>query len=577
MSMVLRARTVVPALLFALTSHAVVHPAFRPVAARGTLDGASGRLEVTLDTAEPLYLEYEVVLRADGHARLDVTWNGAPVDVPQPGAAYLTERAIVELPVEATRAGANRLEARLEGGDAPGFEMRARVHNYYGIAPDVPRAAIVGDAAAWRRVQTLPPWQHAAWLSAFALAGAVLASAAAGTLGVPWGGVAVLVGPGAALAYSLATPLHVWLSLPALAVVSVVPWLAALGAAALVRRPRRAAHAALLAAVTFGSVEVALRLFNAIRPSFVFYADGYNRFRGQPGARHFDDVFNGRGFNDVDRAVARPPAVARRVVALGDSFAVGVVPRAGNYLRLVEEALGPPGTVEVINLGVAGTEPKDYLALLVDEGLAYRPDVVLVTFFVGNDFETRAPRLIERSYVLTLGRALWRLGTARAPARQADEAPAAYADDAPSLPRDRFLEISVERAWVYEPGSRRLAAAVSRAADLLGTIRDLARSVGAEVLVAIAPDEVQVDAGLRAEVAAARRMAVDALDVEQPDRLLTAALAARGIPVVDLLPAFQASAGGERLYKPRDTHWNLAGNRLAAAAIAHALGAAAAR
>ncbi|MEZ5293487.1 MAG: hypothetical protein R2745_20560 [Vicinamibacterales bacterium] len=573
--MALRARTILPALLFALTSHAVVHPAFRPVAVRGTLNGASGRLEVTLGEAEPLFLEYEVVVRGGGEARLAVTWNGAAVDVPQPGAAYLTEHAIVVLPVEATRAGANHLEVRLEDADAAGFEMRARVHNYYGIAPDVPRAAIVGDAAARRRARTLPLWQHAAMLSALALSGAALARLATATLGAPWGGVAILAGPGAALAYSAATPLHVWLSLPALAVVTLAPWLAALGVAAAVRRPRPVATAALLAVVTFGSVEIALRLFNAVRPSFVFYADGYNRFRGQPGGRHFDDVFNQRGFNDVERSVARPPAVTRRIVALGDSFAVGVVPRSGNYLRLVEQALGPPGTVEVVNLGVAGTEPRDYLAVLVDEGLAYRPDVVLVTFFVGNDFETRAPRLIERSYVLTLGRALWRLGTARSLAGAAGDGPAAYVDDAPSMPRDRFLEISVERAWIYQRDSRRLPAAVTRAADLLATMRDLARSADAEFLVAIAPDEVQVDAGLRAAVAAALRVGVETLDVGQPDRLLAAALAERGIATADLLPAFQSAAGGERLYKPRDTHWNLAGNRLAAAALARALDAAA--
>ena len=40
------------------------------------------------------------------------------------------------------------------------------------------------------------------------------------------------------------------------------------------------------------------------------------------------------------------------------------------------------------------------------------------------------------------------------------------------------------------------------------------------------------------------------------------------IPFLDLLPAFVEAGQRTRLYKPRDTHWNLAGNRLAAEVIA---------
>jgi hypothetical protein len=59
------------------------------------------------------------------------------------------------------------------------------------------------------------------------------------------------------------------------------------------------------------------------------------------------------------------------------------------------------------------------------------------------------------------------------------------------------------------------------------------------------------------------------MDFDQPNRLLTDALRAAGVRVLDLLPAFRS--GAERLYKPQDTHWNLAGNRLAAATIAASL------
>ena len=44
---------------------------------------------------------------------------------------------------------------------------------------------------------------------------------------------------------------------------------------------------------------------------------------------------------------------------------------------------------------------------------------------------------------------------------------------------------------------------------------------------------------------------------------------AQGIAFADLLPAFaDAHARGQGLYVPNDTHWNRAGNRLAAVELA---------
>src|SRR5262249_10761680 len=70
-----------------------------------------------------------------------------------------------------------------------------------------------------------------------------------------------------------------------------------------------------------------------------------------------------------------------RVVALGDSFTQGYgVEEDAAYPRRLEALLArlPGRRVEVVNLGVPGTSPRDYLAHLSDPGLAYHPDLVLV-------------------------------------------------------------------------------------------------------------------------------------------------------------------------------------------------------
>ena len=58
------------------------------------------------------------------------------------------------------------------------------------------------------------------------------------------------------------------------------------------------------------------------------------------------------------------------------------------------------------------------------------------------------------------------------------------------------------------------------------------------------------------------------LDFDLPNRAIAAELAADGIPMLDLLPIIQRQGRATRLYKPQDTHWNIAGNRLAAESIA---------
>jgi hypothetical protein len=218
---------------------------------------------------------------------------------------------------------------------------------------------------------------------------------------------------------------------------------------------------------------------------------------------------------------------------------------------------------------VAATEPIDYLAILVKEGLAFEPDLVLTCLFVGNDFEVGARRLYEYTYVTTLGHALWTLWSARGSAVIGQETrQTAYRDDEPSLPADRFLEIEVDRSWVYARNSDRLPPAVSRVAGQLLEMRDRARRAGADFVVAIVPDEVQVNDGLRAEVLRASGRRPDEFDFDQPNARIATALAGEGVAVLDLLPAFREAGRQERLYKPQDTHWNLAGNRLAAATIA---------
>jgi len=57
-------------------------------------------------------------------------------------------------------------------------------------------------------------------------------------------------------------------------------------------------------------------------------------------------------------------------------------------------------------------------------------------------------------------------------------------------------------------------------------------------------------------------------DITLPNRALASRLTRLGIETLDLYDSFVAASAQRRLYRQRDTHWNIAGNHLAASLIA---------
>ncbi|HWH78476.1 MAG TPA: SGNH/GDSL hydrolase family protein, partial [Candidatus Binatus sp.] len=155
--------------------------------------------------------------------------------------------------------------------------------------------------------------------------------------------------------------------------------------------------------ISFALGEATVRIYNHFSPSYLFYNESYNkRFRGKPFALDGNFKLNSLGFKDQEFSLKSQNGY--RIVALGDSFAFGVVHYEHNYLTLIESALqiNHPN-VDLLNMGILGTAPVDYWELLRDEGLGYKPELVLLSFFIGNDFAgSHRRRLYEYSYLATL-------------------------------------------------------------------------------------------------------------------------------------------------------------------------------
>ncbi len=309
--------------------------------------------------------------------------------------------------------------------------------------------------------------------------------------------------------------------------------------------------------------EVGLRVLNACAPSALLLPRTLDSFRLEPGRDYGAGLKGNRlGYPGDDHAVCKPTGTFR-IAALGDSFAVGAaVAYSDNYLERLESTL--PG-VELLNFGVSGTGPREYLEILQTHAQAFGPDLVLVSFFVGNDVteSLAVPRGIDpRQYLLYL--ALQRGG--RLLRQPSIGSPAGDRLAGSGYSPAQFLEIEARRLEIcHTPIPPDLEKKWLRALERINAIADLCRSTGKRVAVVLIPDEFQVNDQLRDAARLAAGWKADEIDLELPQARLLEFLSQRQIPCLDLLPVLKQCSGA---YALRDTHWNALGNRVAASAIA---------
>jgi hypothetical protein len=355
---------------------------------------------------------------------------------------------------------------------------------------------------------------------------------------------------------------------PAL-VAALTVWSALLAAAARYRlamqRGRWLDLVATNVALTLLLAEAALRALAACAGTPLLVRADLDAHRLQPGHDYGAGLVGNRlGYPGAELPSARTPGV-QRIVALGDSFAVGpAVPFADNYLTRLAAETG----AEVGNFGVSGAGPREYLAVLERDGWRVQPDLVLVSVFVGNDITEPLPgprRLDPRRHALYLfAHRAWRL--LRENWR---------ADGAPAGP-DRLTRPALTPTTFREVEARRLAVCLKRSSSGLDkqwqqALRDLegiitaCRQRGVRVAVVLIPDEFQVNPTVLDDALRTAGRSREEVDLELPQRRLAEFCRLRGVPCLDLLPAFRATAD---TYAPRDTHWNVRGNHLAAQEIA---------
>ena len=368
------------------------------------------------------------------------------------------------------------------------------------------------------------------------------------------------------------------------------------------RGPSRSAPIAAVAALVLGSAITALLLGEAaVRllglgplPLTIYRPHPTRMFALAPGRdiRFIDEEFSTRVWIGPDGLRGSPDAAAGRagrprVLALGDSFTFGYGVQAEEAwpARLQEELRRRGMTrAEVINAGIPAYAPDQELDLLRELLPRWRPDLVILALYVGNDVaEVTLHRSAPPLFVSAEGALI-------DDPTESDRHPGAIRAWLGRHSRlAAFLRVRVHRLVIalgLRPAPRLYHAdyfrdalgytpAYDRAWRLLEQILRAmdreTRARGGLFVLAVIPMDAQVSEKYwRPYLSLGFRFDRAILRDARPQDRLRAFATAEGIPMVDLLPAFRTRVG-ETLHFRKNPHWNASGHLLAARELAREL------
>jgi hypothetical protein len=247
---------------------------------------------------------------------------------------------------------------------------------------------------------------------------------------------------------------------------------------------------------------------------------------------------NTQGYWDEEFQREPRPGVFR-VAAVGGDLTLCGDPHS-NFLTQVERMV--PG-LEIYNFGMPAAGPSEYAAQVAGEVLQYRPDLVLVFVSVGSDIiqPTPAPTVFNSQRLCTVQLGWLWLGhqSAGLSARSSNARPYAGATtDLQGYLRQCVEQLTVCRTPLDPPMQRRWRETF-RYLDQMATS---CRRHATPLALVVAPGEFQVSEQLCNVLRRRGGYEPGQLDVELPQRRLSAFAHQREVALLDLLPPLRNSA-----------------------------------
>lgn len=296
--------------------------------------------------------------------------------------------------------------------------------------------------------------------------------------------------------------------------------------------------------------------------------------------------FNSDGYRGP-RWSREKPAGTRRLAVLGDSFVAGLGVAEEETLpeQLAMRLTGMEAAErwEALNFGVSGSGTTQALLTWRNVARDYRPDLVVLAFFNGNDLSDNHEGLSAAH------RPIFGLGPG-GELRLREMSPAATRLSRWLADHSRLYVWQKDRWRMFKDRARGLLAVLppgvmifrvepdpagaeawTATAKLIQTLATEVNATGASFLVVSIPAHEQVDRAAWAELEAKGARRGWKLARRHPEDKLREICRGAGVGFVPLLDDFERVAESESPFFPQRGHWNELGHRLAAERIARAL------
>jgi len=304
-------------------------------------------------------------------------------------------------------------------------------------------------------------------------------------------------------------------------------------------------------------------------------------------------ITNRFGFNDHDYPLQKTSGIYR-ILVVGDSFG-WVGGREGNYTAMLERQLDNHygyHRIDIINTGYPMTQTAEQLVMLKKYGLQYHPDLVILGFFVGNDFIDGNPNrkrivvndlyididkrrehiilgypIVFQSRLLLYVKQKYKIFTELRKGAATEPRQRLSQEQRGPFAEETFLDLERAELEFFNISSSRKGRFQKNINYILQSITEmdaLLKSRNIQFMVAIYPDVFQIDKTLLRVIFERFRLHMEDYDLDLAQNILKSFLQSNGISYIDFTDRFRSESQEKDLYLSSDPHWNHSGNQLAA-------------
>jgi len=299
-----------------------------------------------------------------------------------------------------------------------------------------------------------------------------------------------------------------------------------------------------------------------------------DRWRYIPGSIVFDFKVNSKGYLDKEFETKKHDDI-KKIIALGDSFG-NTMPYNFNYLTLAESSKW-----EIYNMNITGTNPTDYLETLVNEGLSYNPDAILVGFYEGNDFifyedkenkiKLYTPQLFNHFYTLFKIKFEEKSLNIDTSTDYNNSSDIDTIDKCILATERKKTKTEIKNYWQNQIASFLInqmddtLSSFEYNWEILDKINKIAKNNNKDIIAVLIPSAYQVEKEVYETcINMEPKLLAHDINMDNLHTLLRLYYEDEGIPVIDLLPPLREGYKKYgKMYLENDIHWNCRANQIA--------------